>query len=419
MSSETSLTPRQASINASFAYAGCIVAQTGVQLIAPSLPAMRDALGLTDSRLALVMTIYLLPAALGALPAGLLADRIGRRRVFGWSMVLFGLAGILLQFSTGSFGLFLAIRFAQGLAFAGLLPLTMTILGDAFRGSELIRGQGRRSIAMLTGDGILPILGGVLAASTWQAPWLGQLLAVPFGFMVLAKMTDPPSLGTTIRRTGILAGFGRVFRMQGVVALQYAGFLRMFTKFSILAFLPMLLVDVRGTSPAFAGLVVGASALIGIIPSHFAGRIAGWGKPTTFIAIGLASEAVALAVWAQAPWPGTIFMAALTFGVADGLSGIFVNSLVAATPETEHRASFVAATGAVRNLAKFLGPAFVGILLLTTPLPDAFTIMATAMLLSTFLVLPLRVLDSRLEDQRDNEGDRLAPTESMRSDDIR
>ena len=84
MSSETSLTPRQASINASFAYAGCIVAQTGVQLVAPSLPAMRDALGLTDSRLALVMTIYLLPAALGALPAGLLADRIGRRRVFGW-----------------------------------------------------------------------------------------------------------------------------------------------------------------------------------------------------------------------------------------------------------------------------------------------------------------------------------------------
>ena len=191
---------------------------------------MRDALGLTDSRLALVMTIYLLPAALGALPAGLLADRIGRRRVFGWSMVLFGLAGILLQFSTGSFGLFLAIRFAQGLAFAGLLPLTMTILGDAFRGSELIRGQGRRSIAMLTGDGILPILGGVLAASTWQAPWLGQLLAaVPFGFMVLAKMTDPPSLGTTIRRTGVLAGFGRVFRMQGVVALQYAGCLRMVT----------------------------------------------------------------------------------------------------------------------------------------------------------------------------------------------
>ena len=112
-------------------------------------------------------------------------------------------------------------------------------------------------------------------------------------------------------------------------------------------------------------------------------------------------------------------MAALTFGVADGLSGIFVNSLVAATPETEHRASFVAATGAVRNLAKFLGPAFVGILLLTTTLPDAFTIMATAMLLSTFLVLPLRVLDSRLEDQRDNEGDRLAPTESTRSDDIR
>ena len=417
MSNETGLTPSQANINAGFAYAGCIVAQTGVQLVAPSLPAMRDALGLTDTRLALVMTIYLLPAALGAIPAGILADRIGRRRVFGWSMVLFGIAGILLQFSTGSFGWFLSVRFAQGLAFAGLLPLTMTILGDAYRGAELIRGQGRRSIAMLTGDGVLPIVGGVLAASAWQVPWLGQLLAIPFGFMVLAKMTDPPSLGTTTQRPGILTGFARAFRMRGVAALQYAGFLRMFIKFSILTFLPVLLVDVRSMSPAFAGLVVGASALIGIIPSHFAGRIARWGKPTTFIAMGLAGEAIALAVWALAPWPIAIFMAALAFGVADGLSGVFVNSMVAATPDTEHRASFVAATGGVRNLAKFLGPAFVGILLLMTTLPNAFTLMAAVTLLSTFLVLPLRVLDSRLQDERDS--DRPAPTESVRSNDSR
>jgi len=398
--SDRRLAPRQATTNAWFAYSGAVVAQTGVQLIAPSLPVMRDALGLSDAQLSLVMSVYLFPAALGAIPAGILADRIGRRRVFGWAMIIFGIAGIALQMSTGSFGLFLSIRFIQGLAFAGLLPLTMTILGDAYRGSDLIRSQGRRSVAMLTGDGTLPIIGGVLAAMTWQAPWLGQLLAIPFGLAVLARMTDPPSLEARAPRGASLRAFKQIFKMPGVIAVQYAGFLRMFLKFSILTFLPVLLVDVRGFSPAFAGLVVGASALIGIVPSLGAGRIAGYGRPTTFVGLGLAVEAIALAVWALVPWSVAIFLAAIAFGIADGLSGVFVNSLVAAAPDTEQRASFVAATGAIRNFAKFLGPATIGLAILTVSLPTAMTFMAAATLASSVLIVPLRGLDHALENEK-------------------
>jgi len=402
MSETVQLTPRQANTNAWFAYSGAIVSQTGVQLIAPSLPVMRDALGLSDAQLALTMSVYLLPAALGAIPAGVLADRIGRRRVFGWAMVIFGISGIALQFVTQSFGVFLAIRFVQGLAFAGLMPLTMTILGDAFRGSDLIRSQGRRSVAMLVGDGTLPIIGGVLVATAWQAPWIGQLVAIPFGLAVLARMTDPPSLERTSRSSAGLAGFTRVFRSPGVVALQYAGFLRMFNKFSILTFLPVLLVDIRDLSPAFAGLVVGSSALIGIVPSLAAGRIAQHGRPTTFVAIGLTVDAIALAVWALAPWSLAIFLAALAFGTADGLAGVFVNSITAAATDTEQRASFIAATGAVRNFAKFLGPATLGVVILVVSLPGAFTLMAVLTLVSTLLVIPLRSLDRRLQDQIDD-----------------
>ena len=393
----TTLPRCQATINSWFAYSGAIMSQTGIQLIAPSLPGMRDDLGLTDAQLTLIMTVYLLPAALGAIPAGILADRVGRRLVFGWSMVVFGLAGIALQLVTGSFAVFLTVRFIQGLAFAGLMPLTMTILGDAFRGSELIRSQGRRSVSMLVGDGILPIIGGFLTAIAWQAPWLGQLVAIPFGFAVLAKMTDPPSLEVTSRdRTG-LAGFMKVFRVRGAIALQYAGFLRMFLKFSILTFIPVLLIDVRDLSPAFAGLVVGSAALIGIVPSVAAGRLARRGRPTTFVAIGLVGHAMSLTVVAVAPWPAAIYLAALALGVFDGMSGVFVNSITAAATDTEHRARFVAVTGAIRNLAKFIGPAFVGLLILVMTLPTAITVLAVITLLSSVLVIPLRSMDSRLD----------------------
>lgn len=401
MTATQDLTGRQASINSRFAYLGATVAQTGIQLITPSLPAMRDALGLTDAQVALVTSVYLLPAALAALPAGMLADRIGRRRVFGWAMIALGIAGIALQFATHSFGLFLAIRFVQGTAFAGLMPLTMTILGDAFKGSDLIRAQGRRTVVMHAGDGMLPILGGVLVALGWRSPWLGQLLAIPFGIAVLRNLEDPASISASGRQRMALAEFVGLFRSAAVIALQYVGFLRMFLKFSIVTFLPLLLIDTRDFSPAFAGLAVGTAALTGTIPAFAAGRIARFSRPTTFVAVGTAAQGVALIAIVLVESGPLILIAALIYGFSDGLSGVFINSFVSAATDAEQRASFVAATGAIRNFAKFMAPATLGALTLLVPVTTSFLVMAAITFLSATMALPLRALDQRLADQGD------------------
>jgi ACDE family multidrug resistance protein len=416
MSKGTGLTPSQARTNSWFAYAGCVMAQTGVQLIALSLPLLRDDLGLSDREIALVMTFYLLPAAIGAIPIGILADRIGRRQVYGWSMIVFGAAALAVQLAAESFALILSVRFVQGLAFAGLLPMTMTILGDAFRGAELIRAQGRRSFAMLVGDGALPILGGALAAVTWRAPWLGQTLAIPFGLAVLYRMTDPPELIAKSKGRSIVTGFKKAFRQRGVAALQYFSFLRMFLKFSIFTFMPLLFVDVRGFSPVFAGILMGGSAIIGMVPSLGAGRIAAYGRATTFVGVGIFFEGVALAVWASVDSKTVILAAVVVFGLADGLSGVFSNAVVAAAPDTENRGSFIAATGALRNLAKFVGPAVTSLLILKFSLETTFTFLGLITVASTYFVVQLRGLDGRMQELADydnvnvkeNSGDEAA-----------
>lgn len=391
---------RAASLNAVYAYLGAIVTQTGVQMIAPALPAMRDALGLTDVQLGLVSSVYLLPGALAAIPMGMLADRIGRRRVFGGSLLMFGVAGLALQFSAHSFALFLAIRFIQGLAFAGLLPLTMTILGDSFSGPDLIRAQGRRSVAMALGDGALPMIGGALVSLGWFVPWLGQVVAIPFGLVVLARMTDPvSSTATRADRIG-LRGFLDLFTSLPVLALQYAGFLRMFLKFGILTFMPVLLVDLRGLSAAFAGLAVGSAAITGTAVAASAGRFAHAAHPARLVALGLGGQAVAVALMALVPLPSMILVASLLYGAADGLAGLFVNSFVTAATGSESLATFVAATGAIRNFAKFMAPAAVGTLTLIVPLGSSFVIIAGLTLMSALLAVPLRPLEARLTAQR-------------------
>ena len=399
MTATRQMAPRQAAVNAAMAYAGALVAQTGIQLIAPSLPVMRDALGLTDARLALVTSVYLLPAALAALPAGIAADRLGRRRVFGWSMLLLGVCGVGLQFATGSFGLFLAIRFIQGTAFAGMMPLTMTILGDAYSGAALIRAHGRRTVFMHLGDGLLPIIGGLVVAIGWQTPWLGQIVGIPFGFLVLAKMADPSSLDGGSERVRF-GSFLTAFRTLPIVSLQVIGFLRMFLKFGIVTFIPLLLDDQRTMSPAFAGVVVGVAALTSALPAAVIGVTGGSGRPAGQVGIGVAGAGLGLLVMAHTTSTPLILAAALLYGITDGLSGVYVNAFVSSATDADQRASFVAATGAIRNFAKFLAPATIGALTLVAPLIVTFTTIGLITLAAAALWIPLRALEPRLADQR-------------------
>lgn len=391
------LTPSQARANAWLSWITAGVALTGAQLISPSLPAMKADLELTEPELALVMSVYLLPGSLAAIPVGLAADRFGRRRVLGSALVLFGLCGVGLLLSQ-SFELFLAIRFIQGIAFAGLLPLSMTVLGDIFRGAELVGSQGKRAVAMSIGDSAFPVLGGLLVTIAWKAPWAGQLLAIPVGLLVLTRLVDIPVSADSPRHKRLRA-FLQLFRSGYVIALQYAGFLRMFLKFAILTFLPVHLVDNRGASAAFAGLAVGLSAFAGTAIAAFSGRIARLGRPTWLVGAGVVAMGLALGGMTGLEWRWMVLVSACVYGAGDGLLGVFINSFTTAATGQAQRAGFVAATGAVRNFAKFAAPSIFATLAVVLSMESAFLLLAAVAVASAGMAALMKPLEERLASQ--------------------
>lgn len=383
-------------LNAWLAWVGAAVALTGVQLIAPALPVMKETLGLTDAQLALVMSVYLLPAALATIPIGILADRYGRRLIYGSALLVFGATGLALAF-LDTFSTFLVVRFVQGLAFAGLLPLTMTILGDVYTGPELVGAQGGRSVAMSLGDGILPVLGGLLVAGGWFVPWLGQAVAIPLGLVVLAKLVDTPAVQTAKAgaRTSLRA-LGGLFRSLPIISLQYGGILRMFLKFCILTFLPVFLVDVRDLSPAFAGLAVGIAAVSGTAIAALAGRLARIGRPSAWVMAGIVGMGASLVGIVTFESSLAIIAISVTYGAADGMMGVFTNSLVTAATNAEQRASFVSATGALRNFAKFAAPAVFAMVSSQLGIATSFVVIGTLTIASAGFALAMRPLEQGL-----------------------
>src|ERR1700733_13784686 len=78
---------------------------------------------------------YSLVLAAALLPAGLLGDRYGRRKLLTFALILFGISSLACAYSTST-GELIAARAALGLAAAVITPLALAVLPVMFTPEE-------------------------------------------------------------------------------------------------------------------------------------------------------------------------------------------------------------------------------------------------------------------------------------------
>src|SRR3954452_3658106 len=136
-------THRRATLTLAAVAAGATV--FGAQGISPALPAVQKALGISDSQVGLITAAYMLPGVLMAMPLGWAADRWGRRIVFSSMAFLYGAAGAA-QALAPTFDVLLGLRVVQGIGYAALMPLSMTLMPDTFSCAEQVKAQASRQV---------------------------------------------------------------------------------------------------------------------------------------------------------------------------------------------------------------------------------------------------------------------------------
>lgn len=135
-------------------------------VLSVALPTLAIKLRASESDLQWFSSSYLLVLAAAMLPAGLLGDRFGRKRLMLIALALFGIGSAGCAVSTSPAG-FIAARVLLGCAGAGVIVMALSALTVLFSEQERPRAVGVWSAANFVALPIGPILGGWLLSHVW------------------------------------------------------------------------------------------------------------------------------------------------------------------------------------------------------------------------------------------------------------
>ena len=186
-------------------------------ILSVALPTLGRDLHATTGDLQWFTNAYLLVLAAALLPAGMLGDRFGRRRLLLGALFVFGAASAACAWSAGT-GQLIAARAALGLGAAVIMPLSGAVLTVLFDGRDRSRALSVWLTASALGIPLGPLLGGWLLDNFWWGSVF--LINVPLVGIAMAAVAFwvPESHGDRTRRFDLL---GVLLSAAGLVALTY------------------------------------------------------------------------------------------------------------------------------------------------------------------------------------------------------
>ena len=150
-----------------------------------ALPYMQGSLSASLDQINWVLTSYIVAAAIMTAPIGWIADRFGRKKLFITCVAGFTVASLLCALAQNIEQMVL-FRLLQGMAGAALVPLSQSVLLDAYTVEERGQAMAVWGIGVMLGPIMGPTLGAWLTDNySWH--WV-FLINLPIGVITVTGM---------------------------------------------------------------------------------------------------------------------------------------------------------------------------------------------------------------------------------------
>ena len=375
-----------------------------------ALPSIQKDLHSSISGLEWTVNAYTLSFAVLLVTGGRLGDIFGRRRMFLFGVVVFGLSSAFIGFSQSEAWL-VAGRAAQGVGAAFMMPATLSIISNAFPPQERGRAIGTWAGVSAMALAIGPVVGGFLVENvSWQsifflnvpvaavAVWVtlaatresrdetsshqvdipGVLtVSVALGALVLALVEgnswgwSSPSI-IALFAVSIAAGIGfayaeshsaepmvdfRFFRSRSYLGANIVAFIVSFAMLAMFFFLALYMQNIKGYSPLEAGVRFLPSTAVIILAGPIAGRLTDRIGPKPLMTLGLLIVAASL-FWQGHLTPDTSYSFLVGAFVLMGLGmGLVMSPMSTAAMNAVEPAKAGVASG-ILSMSRMVGGTF-------------------------------------------------------------
>ncbi len=259
-------------------------------LVVPLLPFIRDGFGLTYAQAGVVVSAFALAYGVGQPPAGWLADRIGPKILLTVGISGVALAAFLLGIAP-AYGFVVAALILMGIAGGGYHPAASPVIWAAVPPAKRGRALGFHLAGGSFSHFLAPLFG-VFLAGIWG--WRGAFLAVSlpvmaFGLLLywlLGRGAEHPF--SAARPTEPDTAPISPIPVVQIVAMLLLSTVISATVTSVLAFVPLFIVDTHGASEQLAAAYLSVAYFTGFAAGPLAGYLSDrFGPLRLIVAVGV------------------------------------------------------------------------------------------------------------------------------------
>ena len=356
----------------------------------PVLPLFATYLGADERAVGVIAAASTIPGILVSLPAGVLSDIYGRKRVILGALLIFSTAPFLYLLVTTPWQLF-AVRFYHGFATAIFGPVMLAAIAERYP-----KQRGERmalfSSATLVGRSVAPFLGGLLLTlATFRMVYLSCAVSASLALVAALFLPKDQSLPNeqrplTQKSIQLVQGLQEVignFRILVTSSMEAAQF---FVFGAVEVFLVLYAVLV-GLTTWQIGVIGGVPIVMAGITKPMMGYLSDKIGRKPLIVTGFIGEAVVVALFPMF----TSFLALVLVSVAFGLAFATVTASTSAfVTDVCKEGAFGTALGVlsmIMDVGQTLGPVIIGLVVWRYGYSIAFTVLGGILFVAGMIFL--------------------------------
>lgn len=340
-----------------------IIAVSGIFGINPIMPNIAKSFNIPPEQIGLIMISFLMPTTVGTLIFGVLADRIGTKKILIPSLLVFGVGGILCAIAN-NFHSLLEWRFLTGIGAASLESLELTLLSDLYTGKMLTSAMGFNAAMIGVAATVYPLIGGILGGLSWRYPFLLSVLAFPVALLISQKLkvtsrqknTQKLNLRNYIKNTYDNIKnpqvFGLLFTVFSLFVIELGAFY---------TYVPIYAATNLSASGAEIGVILCGESIAFALSASQLGFLARHFSEKSLVMLGFILCGLSLLVTPAIHHTWLLMIPSTIFGVSFALAFPTLQAMLARIAPEGYQAGFMALNVTVQSLGRANGPLFAGI----------------------------------------------------------